>query len=74
MKAWSWERYGEADLLRLAEVPQPLPGPNEALVRVLGASAHATTGCRANVTTELVLDQMPGFEVRGRFRHESVGR
>ena len=41
MKAWLWERYGEADLLRLAEVPQPVPGPNEALVRVLGASVNA---------------------------------
>src|ERR687897_291076 len=41
MKAWLWERYGEADLLRLAEVPQPVPAPNEALVRVLGASVNA---------------------------------
>ena len=41
MKAWSWERYGGADSLRLAEVPQPVPGPNEALVRVLGASVNA---------------------------------
>jgi NADPH:quinone reductase-like Zn-dependent oxidoreductase len=41
MKAWLWERYGGADSLRLAEVPQPVPGPNEALVRVLGASVNA---------------------------------
>jgi NADPH:quinone reductase-like Zn-dependent oxidoreductase len=41
MNAWLWERYGGADSLRLAEVPQPVPGPNEALVRVLGASVNA---------------------------------
>jgi NADPH:quinone reductase-like Zn-dependent oxidoreductase len=41
MKAWLWERYGGADSLRLAEVPQPVPGPNEALVGVLGASVNA---------------------------------
>jgi NADPH:quinone reductase-like Zn-dependent oxidoreductase len=41
MKAWLWGRHGGADSLRLAEVPQPVPGPNEALVRVLGASVNA---------------------------------
>jgi NADPH:quinone reductase-like Zn-dependent oxidoreductase len=41
MKAWLWERYGGADSLRLAEVPQPAPGPDEALIRVLGASVNA---------------------------------
>ena len=41
MKAWLWERYGGADALRLADVPQPVPGPSEALVRVLGASVNA---------------------------------
>jgi NADPH:quinone reductase-like Zn-dependent oxidoreductase len=41
MKAWLWERYGGADALRLAEVPQPVPGLNEALIRVLGASVNA---------------------------------
>src|SRR3954447_8793683 len=35
------DRYGApAEVLRLAEIPEPVPGPGEALVRVRAASVH----------------------------------
>ncbi|MFJ6940677.1 NAD(P)-dependent alcohol dehydrogenase [Streptomyces sp. NPDC101132] len=40
MKAIVQDRYGSADGLRLAEVPVPVPGPREVLVRVRAAGAH----------------------------------
>jgi NADPH:quinone reductase-like Zn-dependent oxidoreductase len=38
MKAVVYERYGGPDVLRFAEVPTPVPGPDEVLIRI-----HATT-------------------------------
>jgi NADPH:quinone reductase-like Zn-dependent oxidoreductase len=41
MKAIVQDRYGSVDLLRLAEVDQPVMGADEVLVRVRAASVHA---------------------------------
>jgi len=38
MRAWICPRYGSPDLLELREVPTPVPGPGEVLVR-----SYATT-------------------------------
>jgi len=38
MKAVVYERYGGPEVLRFAEVPTPVPGPDEVLIRI-----HATT-------------------------------
>jgi NADPH:quinone reductase-like Zn-dependent oxidoreductase len=38
MKAVVYEQYGGPDVLRFAEVPTPVPGPDEVLIRI-----HATT-------------------------------
>jgi NADPH2:quinone reductase len=41
MRAWQVHQLGEPrDALRLAEVPDPEPGPGQVLVRVLGAAAN----------------------------------
>jgi NADPH:quinone reductase-like Zn-dependent oxidoreductase len=41
MKAIVQDRYGPASALRLAEVPRPVPGAGQVLVRVHAASVHA---------------------------------
>ena len=41
MKAWQVTRHGDpVDVLELAEVPTPTPGPGQLLVRVLAAAAN----------------------------------
>jgi NADPH:quinone reductase-like Zn-dependent oxidoreductase len=40
MKAFLWERYGPPEALRLADVVNPTPGADEALVKVLGVSVN----------------------------------
>ena len=41
MKAWQVGELGEPrDVLTLAEVPDPEPGPGQVLVRVLGAATN----------------------------------
>jgi NADPH:quinone reductase-like Zn-dependent oxidoreductase len=41
MKAIVGERYGPPEGLRVAEVPKPVPGADQVLVKVLGASVNA---------------------------------
>jgi NADPH:quinone reductase-like Zn-dependent oxidoreductase len=40
MKAIVYERYGSPDTLRLEEVPKPVPGDDEVLLRVRAASVN----------------------------------
>ena len=48
MKAWQVRELGEPrDVLILAEVPDPEPGPGQVLVRVLGAATNFPGSRRA---------------------------
>lgn len=40
MKAWTWDRYGSPDVLRLRDVAEPEIAPGEVLVRVRAASVN----------------------------------
>lgn len=40
MKAWLLDRYGKAQALRLADLPDPLPGPRDVLVRIHAAGLN----------------------------------
>ena len=68
MKAWQVYQLGEPrDALRLAEVPDPEPGPGQVLVRVLGAAANFpdVLMCRGSYQVRPPLPFTPGVELCG---------
>jgi NADPH:quinone reductase len=68
MKAWQVTELGEpADVLMLAEVPDPEPGPGQLLVRVLGAAANFpdVLMCRGGYQVRPALPYTPGIELCG---------
>lgn len=60
MKAVTYERYGPPDVLQLTEVPKPVPGDHEVLIRILATTV--TSGDRR--VRSLTLP--PGFGPLGR--------
>jgi len=68
MRAWQVSELGEPrDVLRLAEVPDPEPGPGQVLVRVLGAAANFpdVLMCRGLYQVRPPLPFTPGIELCG---------
>ena len=68
MKAWQVSRHGEPhDVLELAEVPRPTPGPGQLLVRVLAAAANFPDAllCRGTYQVRPPLPFTPGVELCG---------
>ena len=68
MKAWQVPELGEPrDVLTLAEVPDPEPGPGQVLVRVLGAAANFpdVLMCRGGYQVRPPLPFTPGVELCG---------
>ncbi len=68
MKAWHVSRYGEPqDVLELAEVARPVPGPGQLLVRVLAAAANFPDAllCRGTYQVRPPLPFCPGVELCG---------
>ncbi|HEX4831572.1 MAG TPA: NADPH:quinone oxidoreductase family protein [Trebonia sp.] len=68
MKAWLVGRHGEPeDVLELAEVPRPEPGPGQLLVRVLAAAANFPDAllCRGTYQVRVALPFTPGVELCG---------
>ena len=52
MKAWQLSRHGEPEeVLELTDVPRPVPGPGQLLVRVLAAAANFPDVLRAAAPT-----------------------
>jgi NADPH:quinone reductase len=68
MRAWQVAEPGEPrDVLRLAEVPDPEPGPGQVLVRVLAAAANFPDVllCRGGYQVRPPLPFTPGIELCG---------
>jgi NADPH2:quinone reductase len=68
MKAWQLSAHGEPrDVLELAEVPRPVPGPGQLLVRVLAAAANFADAllCRGTYQVRPPLPFTPGIELCG---------
>src|SRR5437773_235862 len=68
MRAWQVPELGEPrDVLTLAEVPDPVPGPGQVLVRVLGAATNFpdVLMCRGGYQVRPPLPYTPGIELCG---------
>jgi NADPH:quinone reductase len=68
VKAWQVSRHGEPqDVLELAEVPRPEPGPGQLLVRVLAAAANFPDAlmCLGTYQVRPPLPFTPGVELCG---------
>ena len=68
MKAWQVRELGEPrEVLALAEVPEPVPGPGQVLVRVLAAAANFpdVLMCRGGYQVRPPLPFTPGIELCG---------
>jgi len=68
MKAWMVDQYGEPeDVLELTDVPRPVPGPGQLLVRVLAAAANFPDAllCRGTYQVRPPLPFCPGVELCG---------
>ena len=68
MRAWQVQQAGEpGDVLALAEVPDPEPGPGQVLVRVLGAAANFpdVLMCRGLYQVRPPYPFTPGVELCG---------
>ncbi len=69
MRAMQMLRYGGPDELALAEVPEPVPGPGQVLVRVHCASVNPVDWKRASGQYRLIMPvrfpSVPGYDIAG---------
>jgi NADPH:quinone reductase len=76
VKAWRVHEYGEpAEVLRLEEVPTPVPGPDEVLVRVAASTLNFNDidGVRGRYrTVRPPVPFVPGMEVLGHVEEAGV--
>lgn len=69
MRAILYRAYGSPERLEMAELPRPVPGPGQVLVRVLASSVNPIDWKMASGKLRLVIPakfpQVPGFDVAG---------
>ncbi|WP_405783559.1 zinc-binding alcohol dehydrogenase family protein [Streptomyces sp. NBC_00859] len=72
MKAVTIPEFGEAEVLRLATVPAPTPGPGQVAIDVAYAGANFAEVLYRRGVVDVPLPFVPGIEVAGRVR--AVGK
>jgi NADPH:quinone reductase-like Zn-dependent oxidoreductase len=69
MKAVRFHEYGDADVLRYEDVPEPVPGPDEVRIRVAATAFNPVdAGIRGGYLREpfpVTLPHVPGYDVAG---------
>ncbi|MDX3662452.1 NADP-dependent oxidoreductase [Streptomyces sp. ID05-26A] len=77
MKAIAYDRFGDAEVMSLQELPDPLLGPDQVLVEVRAAGVNPVDGkVRAGYLQGLIphhLPVIPGWDVSGVVRAVGVG-
>jgi NADPH2:quinone reductase len=68
MRAMTIPRFGDADVLRLAELPDPEPGPGEIAIDVAFAGVNYAEILFRSGFVDVPLPFVPGIEVAGRVR------
>jgi NADPH:quinone reductase-like Zn-dependent oxidoreductase len=69
MRAMVYRAYGGPDKLELADLPRPVPGPAQVLVRVIAGSVNPIEWKRASGSQRLIMPVcfpgVPGYDVAG---------
>ncbi len=69
MRAMIYRAYGGASRLEMADIPAPVPGPGQVLVRVLASSVNPVDWKMASGKMRLIIPAkfpaVPGFDVAG---------
>lgn len=69
MKALFYRQYGGSEVLEYAEVPQPVPGPRQVLIKVVATSFNPVdAGIRGGYLSEvyaITFPHVPGVDVAG---------
>ncbi|MHB1775356.1 MAG: NADP-dependent oxidoreductase [Acidimicrobiales bacterium] len=70
MRAIGLERWGGPEVLSVVELPDPVPGPGEVLVRVRAAAVNPTdtalrSGARADRLRDVPAPHVPGMDAAG---------
>jgi NADPH2:quinone reductase len=68
MRAVTIPRFGEADVLRVAEVPEPEPGAGEIAIDVAHAGVNYAEVLYRRGAVDVDLPFVPGIEVSGHVR------
>lgn len=65
MQAWRFDRYGTPDVMSLRELPMPVPGPGEVLIKVLASGVNPSDAKNVSGHFKAPLPRVPGRDFAG---------
>ena len=65
MRAWRFDHYGTPDVMSLRELPMPVPGPGEVLVKVLASGVNPSDAKNVSGHFKAPLPRVPGRDFAG---------